>query len=370
MADTSVLFQPFEIGGVTLENRVAVAPMTRVSATEDGHATEQMARYYRRYAEGGFGLVITEATYVDQGYSQGYLHQPGLATASHQDAWAQVADAIHAGGAKACMQFVHAGALNQGRHPSYPQGAIAPSAVQPKGEMLTFYRGEGAYDMPREITREEIEEVKHAFVEASNRAVAAGFDMIEIHGANGYLLDQFWTAYTNQRTDEYGGSARNRIRLDEEIVREAIAGTGGAVPIGLRLSQSKVNDFEYQWAGGEQDAADIFPVLDAAGVAFIHITEHDATAEVFGSGHSLSGLAKKYGKAPVIVNGGLGDPAKAASVLADGNGDIIAQGKPALANRDWPKRVAADGALAEFDFAMFSPLADLPSEEAWEAART
>ncbi len=369
MTDTSILFQSTSIGSLQLENRMAVAPMTRVSATEDGCPTDQMARYYRGFAEGGFALVITEATYVDKQYAQGYHYQPGLTDDAQTAAWAKVADAIHAGGAKACMQFVHAGALNQGRNAAYPEGAIAPSAVQPLGTMLTFYRGEGGYDMPREITRDEIVAVKQSFVDACVRAVAAGFDAIEIHGANGYLLDQFWTAYTNQRTDEYGGEARNRIRLDEEIIREAIAATNGAVPIGLRLSQSKVNDYDYQWAGGEQDAADIFPVLDAAGMAFIHITEHDATAEVFGSGHSLAGLAHKYSKAPVIVNGGLGDPEKAASVVANGDADIIAQGKSALANQDWPRKVQAGEALDEFDFGMFSPLADLPSAEVWAASR-
>ncbi len=369
MSDTSILFQSTTIGVLELPNRLAVAPMTRVSGTEDGCATAQMAAYYGRFASGGFGFVITEATYVDQEYSQGYHFQPGLANDAQQDAWKQVVDAIHAGGAKACMQFVHAGALNQGRNAQWKDGAIAPSAVAPKGEMLTFYRGEGAYDTPREITPEEIVAVKQAFCDACVRAVAAGYDAIEIHGANGYLLDQFWTAYTNQRTDEYGGDARNRIRLDEEIIREAIAATNGAVPIGLRLSQSKVNDFEYTWAGGEQDAADIFPVLDAAGVAFIHITEHDATAEVFGSGHSLAGLAKKYSKAPVIINGALGNPDTAASVIADGNADIVALGKSALANQDWPNKVRAGEELAEFDFGMFSPLADLHSAEAWAASR-
>ena len=368
MADTSVLFQPTQIGPLTLKNRLAVAPMTRVSATEDGCATPEMAAYYAKFARGGFAAVITEATYVDQQYSQGYHYQPGLANDAQRDAWKAVVDGIHAGGALAIMQFVHAGALNQGRNSGYPEGSIAPSAVKPKGTMLTFYRGEGEYDVPREIAVDEMIAVKDAFTAASIRAMEAGFDAIEMHGANGYLLDQFWTAYTNQRTDEYGGSARNRIRFDEEIIKAAIAATQGRIPVGLRLSQSKVNDFEYQWAGGEQDAADIFPVLDEAGMAFIHITEHDATAEVFGSGHSLAGLAKKYSQRPVIVNGGLGDPATAAGVIEHGDADVIAQGKSALANPDWPNKVQAGEELAEFDFAMFSPLADLASQAAWEAS--
>ena len=367
MSDTSILFQSAKLGSLELKNRMAVAPMTRVSATEDGLATQQMADYYKRFAAGGFGLIIVEASYVDEKFSQGYHFQPGIATAAQRDAWKLVVDTVHAAGAKICMQLVHAGALTQGRNAGHEEGAIAPSAFTPKGEKLTFYRGEGGYDTPREITTDEIIEVKDAFVSAAVHALEAGFDAIEVHGANGYLLDQFWTAYTNQRTDEYGGSARNRIRLDEEIVRAIVAATQGKIPVGLRLSQSKVNDFEYTWAGGEQDAIDIFPVLDEAGVSFLHITEHVATDEVFGSGHSLSGLAKKHSKAPVIVNGGLGDPETAASVIAAGDADVIAEGKSALANPDWPTKVQAGEPLADFDFGMFSPLADLASQAAWEA---
>ena len=367
MTDTSILFQPTHIGSLELKNRMAVAPMTRVSGTEDGCATAQMVAYYTRYAAGGFALTFIEATYVDAEFSQGYHYQPGLTNDAQQDAWKNVADAIHAAGSKACMQFVHAGALNQGRPGK--EGAIAPSAVEPLGEMLTFYRGEGKYDTPREITREEILGVKAAFVAAAKRAVAAGFDAIEIHGANGYLLDQFFTAYTNQRNDEYGGDVRNRIRLDEEIVREIITGIDGAAPVGIRLSQSKVNDYDYTWLGGAADAAIVFPVLEAAGAAFIHITEHVATDEVFGSGKSLAVLAKQYASVPVIVNGGLGSPETAASVIEDGNGDIIAQGKSALANPDWPNKVQAGTALDDFDFGMLGPLANLDSAEAWAAAQ-
>ena len=369
VTDLSILFQPIAIGSLTLKNRLAMAPMTRISAEENGCATEQMAANYARYAAGGFGLVICEANYVDQHYSQGYHFQPGLATTEQADSWRPVVDAVHANGAKVCMQFVHAGALNQGRRESYPQGAIAPSAFQPIGEMLPFYRGEGQYDAPREITADEIVAVKASFADAAKRAVAVGFDAIEIHGANGYLLDQFFTAYTNQRTDEYGGEVRNRIRLDEEITREVIAAIGGAVPVGVRLSQSKVNDYEYTWPGGEDDAAVVFPVLEAAGAAYIHITEHVAVADAFHSGTTLAGLAKKYLSIPVIVNGGLGEPELAASVIADGNGDIIALGKSALANHDWPNKVQAGGALDEFDFGMLSPIADLNNAEVWAANR-
>ena len=178
MTDTSILFQSAQLGSLELKNRLAVAPMTRVSATEDGLATQAMADYYAKFAKGGFGLIIVEASYVDQKFSQGYHFQPGIATAAQRDAWKVVVDAVHANGAKICMQLVHAGALNQGRNANYETGAIAPSAVTPKGEMLTFYRGEGGYDTPREITTDELIEIKDSFVSAAVHALEAGFDAI------------------------------------------------------------------------------------------------------------------------------------------------------------------------------------------------
>jgi len=178
VTDTSILFQSAQLGSLELKNRLAVAPMTRVSATEDGLATQAMADYYAKFAKGGFGLIIVEASYVDQKFSQGYHFQPGIATAAQRDAWKVVVDAVHANGAKICMQLVHAGALNQGRNANYETGAIAPSAVTPKGEMLTFYRGEGGYDTPREITTDELIEIKDSFVSAAVHALEAGFDAI------------------------------------------------------------------------------------------------------------------------------------------------------------------------------------------------
>lgn len=206
------LFTPLRVGsGLSLSNRLAVAPMTRVSATADGHATKQMADYYEAFAAGGFGLVITEGIYTDNAHAQGYLFQPGLADDAQRDAWRTAVDRVHAHGGRVVAQLMHAGALSQGNaHRITTKG---PSAVLPAGQQMAFYRGEGPYRIPEAMSADDISEAVEGFAQAARRAQEAGFDGVEVHGANGYLLDQFLTAHTNLREDCYGGSLANRLRL-------------------------------------------------------------------------------------------------------------------------------------------------------------
>ncbi|MGN6389219.1 MAG: NADH:flavin oxidoreductase [Burkholderiaceae bacterium] len=362
MAVVSILSTPVRLGALALPNRIAVAPMTRVSATEEGLATEEMVRYYARFARGGFGLIITEGTYPDLQYSQGYLHQPGIANDAQAAAWRPVVDAVHAEGARIVMQLMHAGALSQGNH--WQTGTIGPSAVEPRGEQLGFYRGEGRYPVPREVATAEIGEIVESFAAAAVRAKDAGFDGVEIHGANGYLLDQFLTDTTNRRGDDYGGSTQNRVRLLAEVAAAVRARAGDGYPVGIRISQGKVNDYEHKWAGGEEDARIIFETLGRTGLDYLHTTEHHATAPAFGEGSpSLASLAKRHGGLPVIANGGLGDPMTAEAFVAQGHADVIALGKSALANRDWPQRAAASGKLAAFDFSLLQPIAHIKPAE-------
>ena len=365
MAPDALLFSQTQLGSLSLKNRIAVAPMTRISATDDGRATEDMVQYYARFARGGFGLIITEGTYPDLTYSQGYLHQPGIANEEQAASWRPVVDAVHALGAKMVMQLMHAGALSQGNH--WKEEAVGPSAVQPKGEQMGFYRGEGPYRMPREISTDEIAQMIKDFAAAALRAKNAGFDGVEIHGANGYILDQFLTDYTNQRTDRYGGSTENRVRLLVEVVQAVRASVGSGYAVGIRISQGKVNDYAHKWANGQADAKIIFEQLAAAGVDYIHTTEYDAHAPAFSEsnsdGDTLAGYAKRFGKLPVIANGNLGNPEAANAMLIESKADIIALGKTALANRDWPQRAANQQALDEFDFALLQPLAHIKEAE-------
>lgn len=357
----AILFEEPRIGHLTLKNRIALSPMTRTSATEDGLATEEMGRYYARFARGCYSLVITEGTYTDEAYSQGYYNQPGIANQAQTDAWRSVVDAVHKEDGRIFIQLMHAGALSQGNR--YSDETIGPSAVKPVGEQLEIYGGQGKFPPPREMTREDIESVVRSFAEAAGRARDAGFDGVEVHGANGYVLDQFLTDYTNQRTDEYGGSTENRVRLHVEVLEAVRRKVGEDYPIGIRISQGKVNDFYHKWADSTEDARIIFERLAKAAPDFIHITEYDATRPAFDDGETLTELAKRYVQVPVIANGQLGEPAKAEALIEKGQADMITLGKSALANPSWPKRVMEGEPIEDFDFSILQPQAYIKEHE-------
>ena len=359
----SHLFDPIELGSVHLENRVALAPMTRVSATYTGEATDTMAAYYERFAQGGFGLLITEGVYTDTTFSQGNLYQPGLALPEHTAAWRKVTDRAHAAGAKIFAQLMHAGSQYQGNR--FEEVPIAPSAVRAKGLQLEMYRGSGPYPVPTEMTPKQISEAIEGFAQAALRAKEAGFDGIEIHGANGYLIDAFLTSYMNLRTDEYGGPAENRVRFAVEVCHAVRAAVGPGMAVGIRISQGKVSDNHHKWEGGIDDAQAIFTALGKTGIDFIHTTEYRAHAAAFdGSDESLAYLAKKFGQVAIIANGNLDDPSDATELIESGTADVVAIGKPALANRDWPKKVFAREQLeGDVDKSIFGPIATVKD---WE----
>lgn len=356
-------FTQVDINGVTLRNRFALAPMTRVSATGAGTATAEMARYYERFARGGFGLLITEGIYTDRAFAQGYRHQPGLTDAAQALAWRPVVEAAHRHGARIVAQLMHAGAISQGNR--FRDGTVGPSAVRPQGQQMAFYYGQGSYPMPRAMTEEEIADAVQGFADAAGRAVGeAGFDGIEIHGANGYLIDQFLTEGINRRTDRWGGGTSRRTAFLVAVLRAVRERVGGRVPVGVRISQGKVNDFGHKWAGGERDAEAIFGALAEAGADYVHLTEHEAWTPAFEGGRdSLVALARRF--APGIrriANGSLHDPARAQAVLEAG-ADLVALGKGALANPDFPERIRAARAVAAFDHNLLGPIADIkPSE--------
>jgi 2,4-dienoyl-CoA reductase-like NADH-dependent reductase (Old Yellow Enzyme family) len=337
-----------EFNGVKWQiiNRIALAPMTRISATEDGCSTETMKRYYTKFARGGFGLLITEGVYTDELYSQGYLNQPGIANAKQTYSWIQIVDSVHKEGAKIVCQLMHAGAVSQGNR--YRNHTIAPSARLPRGEQMRFYRGEGAFPMPKEMDDNDISAVKIGFATAARNAKKAGFDGVEIHGANGYLLDQFLTDYTNTRADRYGGSTESRVRFIKEIIQAVREAVGESFVIGVRISQQKGNDGKHKWTSKEADAKIIFSQIGQSGVDYIHVTEPDAIKPAFGEGETLAALSKKYGKVPVIANGGMHDPLLAEAMVTQGVADLVSIGKGALANQDWPIKWRNNEDFAEF----------------------
>jgi 2,4-dienoyl-CoA reductase-like NADH-dependent reductase (Old Yellow Enzyme family) len=369
VSDTHPLLDPVRLGRLDLPNRVAVAPMSRVSSAGDGVATPAMARYYRAFAEGGFGLVISEGTYTDHAHAQAYADQPAIVTDEQVTAWARVVDAVHEVGGHIFLQLMHAGALVQGN--AHRTDSVAPSAIAPLGRMLQGYGGAGPYPMPREMTEADIADALDGIAASARRAQDAGFDGLEIHAANGYLFDQFLTTYTNVRTDRYGGEPENRARLTVEAIDAARAATSGALTIGVRLSQVKVNDLAYRWAGVEEGRA-IFSALAHARPDYIHVASEGAPWEetsFLSPDVSITALAREVCGVPVIANGGMHDPELAGRLLEQGHFDLVALGHGALANPDWPRRLATNASFEVFDAAMLSPEATIENTERWRAKR-
>jgi 2,4-dienoyl-CoA reductase-like NADH-dependent reductase (Old Yellow Enzyme family) len=348
------LFSTITIDSVTLRNRTAVAPMTRLSATDDGLVTDRMVRYYEEFARGGWGLIETEGTYIDAEYSQCRVRQSGIATTTHRDAWRRLVDAVHSHGAAIFVQLQHAGALAETW--PYSAGSVGPSPVPP--------RTRKPLPVPRELTLSDISRIQEHFARAAVRAVEAGFDGIELHGTNGYLIDQFLTDYTNLRTDQYGGPAANRIRFACETLEAVRRAVPPGVPVGIRLNQSKTNDPAYAWPGGEADACAVFGALVAAGASFLHIAGLNAPHGNRGS-EMLLGVARRLTKVAVIANGGLEDPARARALLTTGGANVVALARGALANPDWPRRIVANLPLAAYDPEIVRPAPTLENADAW-----
>lgn len=360
MHNDTKLFSRYQLGSLQLPNRAVLSPMTRTSAERTGEATTRMASYYSRFAQGGFGLIITEGIYPDHMNSRSYENQPGIADNKQAEAWKPVVEAVHRAGGKIIAQLMHGGALVQ--HDSFT--AVAPSAIRPVGSMLEDHGGSGEFAVPREIIKEEIHNVIESFAQAAVRAKQAGFDGVEVHGANGYLLDQFVTDYTNQRTDEYGGSTANRIRLTVEVLQAIQEAVGSEYTVGVRISQGKVNDFHHKWADGEKDAKIIFEQLAAASPTYIHTTEYKAFAPAFSDSPStLAELAKRYSKLPVIANGKLGEPKKAEELLEKNATDLVAIGTSAIVNPDWVNKIKEGRTLNTFEHSYLQPIATLREKE-------
>ncbi len=357
--------EPARLGHLTLRKRVVLAPMSRVSARPDGTPSDRMVSYYASFAEGGFGLVITEGTFTDLAFSRGYADQPGLATQAHVDGWARVTEAVHAHGVPVIAQLMHAGALSQ-----LLLRTAGPSAVQPKGEKMPEYGGEGAYPLPKEMTDADIEAAITGHAHAAANARAAGFDGVEIHSANGYLLDQFITTYTNGRMDRFGGTPEARATMPRDTLLSVRAAVGEDFIVGIRLSQTKVNDLDYRWSG-KAEAEAIFRTLADAKPDYLHIASEGRdwkeTARIGAT--TITHLAREVTGLPVITNGGMHEPELAREILLEGHGDFVSLARGALANPDWPALLAAGLPHKQFEAGMITPSASIYNQDAHLASR-
>ncbi|HEY6738180.1 MAG TPA: NADH:flavin oxidoreductase [Actinopolymorphaceae bacterium] len=365
---TEIELTAAEFGRFTLPNRLVVAPMTRVSATPTGVPTPEMADYYAEFARGGFAMVVTEGTYTDAVFAQGYRNQPGLVTPEHGRGWQRVTEQVHAAGAVIVAQLMHAGALSQGN--AHREDTVGPSAIGPSGRMLPEYGGSGPWPIPREATTGDLAVVVRGFADAAANAVRAGFDGVEVHAANGYLLHQFLAPHTNTRTDRYGGSLVGRLRLTVEVLHAITDRVGADFCVGVRLSQGTVTDASCRWLESATDAETAFTTLTGAGASYLHIAsegrdwEHSARL----ADTTVTRLARTSTGLPVIANGGMHDRDRTRRVLADGHADLVSIGHAALANPDLPRAWSDDRPLRAFDRAMLSPYATLENARRWRDA--
>ena len=351
---SSIFDQTALHGGRKLKNRLVVAPLTRKSATLEGVPTQEMADYYGAFAKGGFGMIISEGTYTDDLFSQSDVGQPGITNEAQMLGWQNVAENVHRYDAVFINQLMHAGALGQLREEN-----IAPSAVQPIGERSPEPGGAtGPYPMPEAMEYSDFETVRQGYVQAATLSRKAGFDGIEIHAANGYLFDQFVTEHTNLRTDRYGGYVRNRLRFLMEVYQAVRDALPPDFIVGIRLSESKVNDLKYRWPGGSQTATEIFSVLSEIQPDYFHIASEGGSwkrESLYADGLSSTGIAKRLTKVPIIANGGLHDIELAESLIASDQADLISIGRAAIANPDWPDRILKGQATIPFFKELIKP---------------
>ena len=339
-ATTSPLFTPFTLGRLELPNRVVLAPMTRVRASAEGVIPEMAAEYYARRASGG--LLITEATQVLPNGAGG-RGTPGIHNAAQIAGWRRVTDAVHAAGGRIYVQLWHTG---RAAHPSFlaeGEEVVSASAVAIEGEVFTP-AGRVPYATPRALALDEIPRYVEAYAQGARNAIAAGFDGVEIHAANGYLIDQFLRDGSNQRTDAYGGSIENRTRFLLDVVRATVDAVG-ADRTGVRVSPT--NAFQSMT---DSDPATLFGYvaeqLTPFGLAYLHVLEpvradHPSADK---QGRVIAPAIRAAFRGPLILNGGY-DRAAADAAIAEGRGDLIAFGVPYLANPDLPERLAQNAPL-------------------------
>jgi len=338
--ETSRLFEPIVVGSVALSNRIVMAPMTRNRAGEGNVPTPMMAEYYRQRASAG--LIITEATQVCP-EGQGYPSTPGIHTSAQVAGWRQVTRTVHELGGKIALQLGHVGRIS---HPSFQPGGrlpVAPSAITPAGHAITL-AGPQPFVTPRALEIDEIPGIIEAYARGAELAMDAGFDLVELHGANGYLIDQFLRDGANRRTDAYGGSIENRVRFLLEAVT-AVAKRIGGKKTGIRLSpRSTYNDMS------DSDPAATFGAVVQAlrplEIAYIHVIEPVGagwTSEPEGGNRLTPRLRRTFGGL-LIANGGHGRES-ADSILGTGEADLVSFGATFLANPDLPKRLRLRAAL-------------------------
>ena len=342
----SILFSKTTLGSLALQNHLVMAPMTR-NRCPGNIPDELVAQYYAQ--RGTAGLIVTEGVSPSPN-GLGYPRIPGAFSAEQMAGWKRVADAVRPHGAKMFMQFMHCGRI--GNELNLPAGArvLGPSAIAAAGEIYTDVAGMKPHTVPQAMTEADIKSTIEEFAHAARNAVAAGFDGVELHGANGYLLEQFIRPNSNQRTDQYGGSIANRARFVLDVVDATIAAIGRQ-KVGIRLSPFGVFNDMPPYPEMEGDYSYLAQQLDARGLVYIHLVDHSPMGAP-PVPDSIKTMFRSVFKGAVILSGGY-DAARAESDLAAGKCDLVAVGRPFLANLDLVARWSTGAALNAVDMATF-----------------
>lgn len=347
----SPLFQPFDLGPLHLDNRIVMAPMTR-SYSPGNVPNPKNIEYYRRRAAGGVGLIITEGTCVGHKAASGYPNVPFFYGEEALEGWRKVAEAVHAEGGKIMPQLWHVGSMRKpGSEPDPEVPGYGPSGLVMPGKKRCH-----------EMTEEDIADVIEAFAQGAEDAERLGFDGVEVHGAHGYLIDQFFWAGLNERTDKWGGDLVKRTRFAAEIIKAIRGRVAKDFPVTIRWSQWKQQEYSARLAETESELeAFLAPMVDAGVDAFHCSTRRFWEPEFEGSDMNLAGWVKKLTGKPTITVGSVGLDAafteegekeflEASPVsidglekrLADGEFDLVAVGRALIANPEWPQLIKND----------------------------
>ncbi len=337
----TTIHDPLTLGSMQLKNRIIMAPLTRGRAGSSGVPGELMANYYAQRASAG--LIIAEATAVSAD-GRGWLNSPGLFNDEQQAGWAAVATAVHDAGGRLFVQLWHMGATV---HPDFLDGGepVSASAIRVRGKRTTPLGQDRELVTSRPLSAEGIVEQRQNFVNSARRAIDAGLDGVEIHAANGFLIDQFIRDSSNQRNDEYGGTIDKRLRFLREVVA-AVCDEIGADKVGVRISPTNAS-----WGISDSQYLETFTQatqqLNEFGLAYLHVLEHrTGTAQAMESMVYTTPLLRRYFDGPLLVNGGYCKES-AQQALDSGLADAVTFGMPFIANPDLVARFATSSILAE-----------------------
>jgi len=340
------LLTDFRLGNIELKNRIVMAPMTRNRAINN-IPNDLMAEYYRQRSNAG--LIITEGT-APTANGLGYPRIPGIYSDAQIDGWRKVTQAVHDAGSKIFIQLMHTGRVSHSLNMEEGTRVLAPSALALEGEIYTDQQGPQPHPVPFEMTLEDIHAEQHGFVQAAKNAIAAGFDGVELHGANGYLIEQFLNPASNHRTDAYGGSLENRNHFALEVARQ-VADAIGADRVAIRLSPNGVFNGMAMYPEVQEQYTLLAKGLANIGIAYVHLVDHSSMGAPAVPDELKAAIRSAFG-GTIIVSGGL-NPESAEQALQDGQGELAAFARLYISNPDLVNCIMNGSELKAPDFNTF-----------------